>query len=309
MAFSDQFYFVAAALTYGSLLAVYGSSAAIYNAYQLYRDNFFVPLFIFMMMMCWSIEIISVKLGRYIGLWFRAGEEENLEKAEIKKQGDRILDEEGDDFEDDGGATVESSKTSSKDQNTQYRALAEIGMSESKLQVLDARLADIHNLPAGFTAAEMSFRLLDDVFADVLQNLHTSQLAPSGKESDITILSEMGLESTKTHQHVEFGLKTQLEQKQGLHDMEQTMHLDEKSQDLFGKTIAKGQNSVANGKAKHRLKQTRNMPPSVDSERKVAGMIEKQKRMPSKETISQSSLVPSCFADSEMYHGWLYFEN
>ena len=36
MAFSNQFYFVASALTYGSLLSVYGAVACVYNGYQVH---------------------------------------------------------------------------------------------------------------------------------------------------------------------------------------------------------------------------------------------------------------------------------
>ena len=59
MAFSEQFYFVAAALTYGSLLAVYGGQACIYNAYQLYRDLLFPFLCIIMLVICWSRNRVS----------------------------------------------------------------------------------------------------------------------------------------------------------------------------------------------------------------------------------------------------------
>lgn len=39
-----------------------------------------------MIVICWSVEVVSIKLARTIGLWFREGEEGRLEQIEIRKQ-------------------------------------------------------------------------------------------------------------------------------------------------------------------------------------------------------------------------------
>ena len=45
-----------------------------------------VPLCCIMMIICWAVEVISLKFARSIGLWFREGEEGRLEREEIQKQ-------------------------------------------------------------------------------------------------------------------------------------------------------------------------------------------------------------------------------
>jgi hypothetical protein len=168
MAFSNQFYFVASALTYGSLLSVYGAVACIYNGYQLYRDNLMVPLCCIMMIICWAVEVISLKFARSIGLWFREGEEGRLEREEIKKQKEQSAGQTETKEEGVGGklALLSSSKEAggkeeekSEDKNLQYRALSRIGLRTDAFNTFDSRLSNIHEAPSGFTASEMSFNI------------------------------------------------------------------------------------------------------------------------------------------------------
>ena len=92
----------------------------------------------------------------------------------------------------------------SEKKNLQYRALSEIGLSEQQLKGFDNRLAEIHNLPAGFTASEMSFAIADDVFAEVLycwhnryretENSTTGFRTPASPESTASIAPELKAE-------------------------------------------------------------------------------------------------------------------
>ena len=189
MAFSNQFYFVASALTYGTLLSVYGAAACVYNGYQLYRDNLMVPLCILMMILCWSIEVVSLKLARTVGLWYRIGEEGRLEILEIHKQrvgatssgggGDgiemkemnmnSITAENGGNGEKDDGSSEEEEEIA-MNQNLQYRALTRIGVGDDSFETFDSRLSQIHEAPSGLTASEMSFTITSEVFSVVLSH-------------------------------------------------------------------------------------------------------------------------------------------
>jgi len=185
MAFSNQFYFVASALTYGSLLSVYGAVACIYNGYQLYRDNLMIPLIVFMIVICWSVEVISVKLARVMKLWFRENEEGRLEVLEIQKQKVSSSSAGGGDTNDallnapnapnapnaDEDPAVAGDEI---DTNLQYRALTRIGVKKSNFQMFDKQLEAIHDAPAGFTAGEMSFNISTEVFSVVLQHWHAN---------------------------------------------------------------------------------------------------------------------------------------
>ena len=182
MAFSNQFYFVASALTYGSLLSVYGAVACIYNGYQLYRDNLMIPLIVFMIVICWSVEVISVKLARVMKLWFRENEEGRLEVLEIQKQKVSSSSAGGGDTND---ALLNAPNAPNDDEdpavagdeidtNLQYRALTRIGVKKSNFQMFDKQLEAIHDAPAGFTAGEMSFNISTEVFSVVLQHWHAN---------------------------------------------------------------------------------------------------------------------------------------
>ncbi len=326
MAFSDQFYFVAAALTYGSLLAVYGAAAAIYNAYQLYRDNLFVPLCLLMMIMCWSMEIICVKLGRYAGLWFREGEEERLEKDEIKKQRDGVSVEESknEDINQELVSANDEAISNPEDKNLQYRALTQIGMSESKLQGLDSRLADIHNLPAGFTAAEMSFRLLDDIFSEVLQSWHTNQIGAEGTgsmaqsmQSKFGVSAKTVSETEQRRQNLQQILQQRAGQKQLLFLGDVSSGGPVKEQLL---SVEAGQDAGSESKMRAGEERWRKIRGSVryhaaldagvkgfpeDGNKSAKGKVQ-EGEISSKEAPPASKLVPACFAKSKMYRGWLY---
>ena len=192
MAFSNQFYFVAAALTWGSLLSVYGAMTCVYNGYQLYRDNLMVPLCLLMIVICWSVEVVSIKLARTIGLWFREGEEGRLEQIEIRKQKQSTAstnENEDGDGEDGGGGggglnekEEEEEEDTAADKNIGFRSLARIGLRSDTFDTFDLRLGNIHNAPAGLTASEMSFTINADVFSVVLKHWHTNWI---GRNDDL----------------------------------------------------------------------------------------------------------------------------
>ena len=142
-----------------------------------------------MLVICWSVETIALKTARWRQLWFRKGTEEWLEDEEINKQKSRVpvsggetkgRDTDKDEDEDEAEAeAVRAQKEqeaaadkAAEKKNLQYRALAEIGLTEQRLKDFDKRLADIHSVPAGFTASEMSYAIADDVFAEVLYSWH-----------------------------------------------------------------------------------------------------------------------------------------
>ena len=136
-----------------------------------------VPLCCIMMIICWAVEVISLKFARSIGLWFREGEEGRLERKEIQKQQEQSVGVSGNDDSSGGGGGGGSSESGklvvlsstkdaddneeeqSEDKNLQYRALSRIGLRTDAFNTFDSRLSNVHDTPAGFTASEMSFAI------------------------------------------------------------------------------------------------------------------------------------------------------
>lgn len=121
-----------------------------------------------MMIICWAVEVISLKFARSIGLWFREGEEGRLEREEIQKQKEQSAGVSRNDDSGGGGGgklvVVSSTKDpdgneKSEDKNLQYRALSRIGLRTDAFNTFDSRLSNVHDTPAGCTASEMSFAI------------------------------------------------------------------------------------------------------------------------------------------------------
>ena len=156
MCFSSQFYFVAAHLTFGCLLTVYGLMVSLNGSgYKIFKDDLMPFLVAFVFALCHAAEILATKSAIHFRLWFRTGKEEAAELEEGRRQQrERSQGKLAD-------VNVESvtgkSEASSYVQNKTLTMLVD----ESVLQTFRGAVQQVYVTPIGLTPTEMAMRIND----------------------------------------------------------------------------------------------------------------------------------------------------
>jgi len=157
MCFSSQFYFVAAYLTFGCLLTVYGLMVSLNGTgYKIFKDDALPFLVVYVFTLCHAAEIFVTKCAIQWRLWFRTGKEEAAEAKEVQRQREQrnkrgksdILPKKG---------VVKKSEMKTSVQNEALTMLVD----DSVLKTFRGAVEEVYRLPVGLTPTELAIRIND----------------------------------------------------------------------------------------------------------------------------------------------------
>jgi hypothetical protein len=183
MCFSSQFYFVAAHITFGCLLSVYGLMVILSSNYEIFKDDALPFLAAYTLALCYAAEVIAMKTAKWYRMWFQQGKEELEELKEIENQRKKRR----------GKSQVASLakkdvKVADNDESSAFVKNKTLTMLVDD-NVLDAFRNDIeavYGLPTGLTPTEMAMRINEK--SNIIKNAlktRTTQLESTSEVTDV----------------------------------------------------------------------------------------------------------------------------
>merc|ERR1711871_1739874 len=154
MCFSAQFYFVAAHITFGCLLSVYGLMVVINGGYEIFKDDALPFLALYTFALCYAGEVIAVKGAKQVLLWHKQDKEEVAELKEIEFQRKKRK----------GKSSAIATPLVERKAADESSAFAKNKMlsmlvDDNTLDIFRHNVQTVYKMPTGLTPTEMAMRI------------------------------------------------------------------------------------------------------------------------------------------------------